>query len=378
MVSYVAPEGPGQGRGYFVHQGKGVGHDRKAAEAMSDGEYTLIIDGVDVDNHTAVDQTSAPETLADGSTLFTEVRLGRISIGEAPEGGSDGDALRLGAPSRCRDDHFVVTGRDRYRTERAVSDRLGRGDDLCAHHDEDVSGCDGARLRIDDAAADGLRERGWCREREQNNDDGRCEEERAAVKAADRADHRTSFGVRRAEHCAELTAEWRRTGPVTRFPDLRIESTAGSTKTARATAPTLIPRYVDEVRIRNFRGITDLRLKAPQMDESYLEWLMLIGENAAGKSSVLQAMALNLMSAAERFLPDVLALPVPERAKLVHRLLESLESVPEGDLDAVWAAELERRAIDVASGVVAPVSWSAARANILDELEERRAARNTP
>jgi putative addiction module component (TIGR02574 family) len=84
------------------------------------------------------------------------------------------------------------------------------------------------------------------------------------------------------------------------------------------------------------------------------------------------------MSAAERFLPDVLALPVTERAKLVHRLLESLESVPEGDLDAIWVAELERRASDVATGVVVPVSWQAARANILDELQKRRATRNTP
>jgi hypothetical protein len=95
MVSYIAPEGPSQGRGYFVHKGKGVGHDRKAAEAMADGQYTLIIDGIDHDNPTAVSQTSTPETLADGSTLFTEVRQGRISIGEAPEGGSDGEALRL-------------------------------------------------------------------------------------------------------------------------------------------------------------------------------------------------------------------------------------------------------------------------------------------
>lgn len=84
------------------------------------------------------------------------------------------------------------------------------------------------------------------------------------------------------------------------------------------------------------------------------------------------------MSAAERFLPDVLALPVTERAKLVHRLLESLESVPEGDLDAIWVTELERRASDVATGALAPVSWSTARASILDELHKRRAARNTP
>lgn len=95
MVSFVAQEGPSQGRGYYVHNGRGVGHDRKAAEAMADGQYTLIIDGIDHDNPTTVSETSDPETLADLSTLFTEVRQGRISIGEAPEGGSDGEALRL-------------------------------------------------------------------------------------------------------------------------------------------------------------------------------------------------------------------------------------------------------------------------------------------
>ena len=120
MVSYVALEGPSHGRGYYVHQGKGVGHDRKAADAMSDGEYTLIIDGVDVDNDTAVDQTSAPETLADGSTLFTEVRLGRISIGEAPEGGSDGDALRL--------ETYSDNGRLRFTTLFDADNRIQLGD----------------------------------------------------------------------------------------------------------------------------------------------------------------------------------------------------------------------------------------------------------
>jgi putative addiction module component (TIGR02574 family) len=84
------------------------------------------------------------------------------------------------------------------------------------------------------------------------------------------------------------------------------------------------------------------------------------------------------MSAAERLLPEVLALPVAERAKLVHQLLESLESVPEGDLDALWVAELERRATDVASGAVQPVPWQTARENIVSELQKRRAARHTP
>ena len=120
MTSYIAQEGPGQGRGYYVHQGKGVGHDRKADKAMEDGQYTLIIDDIDRDNETAVSQTSAAETLADGSTLFTEVRQGRISIGEAPAGGSDGEALRLETDSN--------DGRLRFTTLFDEDNRIELGD----------------------------------------------------------------------------------------------------------------------------------------------------------------------------------------------------------------------------------------------------------
>ena len=83
------------------------------------------------------------------------------------------------------------------------------------------------------------------------------------------------------------------------------------------------------------------------------------------------------MSAAERLLSEVLALPVPERAKFAHRLLESLESVPDDDLDAAWLSELAKRSNDVQSGAVTPIPWESARANIVSELEKRRAARHT-
>lgn len=95
MYSIVANEGPGQGKGYYVHNGVGAGHQRKAADAMADGEYTLIVDDIDLDNDTAVDQQTVLGILPDGSTAYAEVRLGSISVTTAPEGGSDGEALRL-------------------------------------------------------------------------------------------------------------------------------------------------------------------------------------------------------------------------------------------------------------------------------------------
>lgn len=84
------------------------------------------------------------------------------------------------------------------------------------------------------------------------------------------------------------------------------------------------------------------------------------------------------MSAAERLLSEVLSLPESERAKIVHELLGSLEAAPEDDIDAAWAAEIERRVEEVRTGAVQSVPWEQAHANILDELEKRRAARSTP
>jgi len=84
------------------------------------------------------------------------------------------------------------------------------------------------------------------------------------------------------------------------------------------------------------------------------------------------------MSAAERLLSEVLALPIAERAKLAHHLLESLESAADDQLDAVWLEELQKRAHDVSSGAVELIPWQTARDNIMTELKKRRAARHTP
>lgn len=84
------------------------------------------------------------------------------------------------------------------------------------------------------------------------------------------------------------------------------------------------------------------------------------------------------MSAAERLISEALALSDSERAKVVHRLLESLEPAPEDQLDAAWLTELESRADAVEAGTVSPIPWEAAREAITTELKKRRAARSTP
>jgi putative addiction module component (TIGR02574 family) len=80
----------------------------------------------------------------------------------------------------------------------------------------------------------------------------------------------------------------------------------------------------------------------------------------------------------EDLLAEVLALPRRERAQLVEEVLTSLEESDEEAVAAAWATELERRSREVAEGKVQTVEWSAARREILGEIEERRARRAAP
>ncbi|HEX2558819.1 hypothetical protein, partial [Phenylobacterium sp.] len=96
--------------------GKGVGHLKHQQEAMSDGIYTLRISGIDHDNPTSANQTSAQTTLA-GSKLNTEAREGEISIVEAPDGL---DALYLQTDSN--------NGRLRLNVEHDADQRVTLGD----------------------------------------------------------------------------------------------------------------------------------------------------------------------------------------------------------------------------------------------------------
>ncbi len=80
----------------------------------------------------------------------------------------------------------------------------------------------------------------------------------------------------------------------------------------------------------------------------------------------------------EELLAEVLRLPRNERARLAEEVLASLEEADEGDVETAWAGELERRSRELAEGKVQGIEWSRARAEILDELEERRARRTAP
>jgi putative addiction module component (TIGR02574 family) len=68
----------------------------------------------------------------------------------------------------------------------------------------------------------------------------------------------------------------------------------------------------------------------------------------------------------------VLALPRADRARIAQDLIRSLDDVRDFDVDAAWAAEVTRRAREIADGSVEPVDWDVARERIARRLRERR------
>jgi putative addiction module component (TIGR02574 family) len=81
------------------------------------------------------------------------------------------------------------------------------------------------------------------------------------------------------------------------------------------------------------------------------------------------------MSTDER-LADALRLTRVDCARVAEELLSSLEE-SDDEVATAWATELERRPRDVAEGRFQTTGWDTARAEILKELEQRRAPRTT-
>jgi putative addiction module component (TIGR02574 family) len=55
-------------------------------------------------------------------------------------------------------------------------------------------------------------------------------------------------------------------------------------------------------------------------------------------------------------------LPEKERVQVLEELLVSLEPAPDKDVDAAWAAEIERRSREIRAGTVRPIVWKEVRA----------------
>lgn len=77
---------------------------------------------------------------------------------------------------------------------------------------------------------------------------------------------------------------------------------------------------------------------------------------------------------AQELLREALALPVNERADVAAQLLASLDDAAVDDpaeVEAAWAAEIERRARRVLAGTSAGVPWQDVRRRAEEELRRR-------
>ena len=81
-----------------------------------------------------------------------------------------------------------------------------------------------------------------------------------------------------------------------------------------------------------------------------------------------------MTSRAEEVLREALTLPVEERADVAAELLASLEAASDEDpaeVEAAWAAEIERRSRRVMSGESQGLPWEDVRARAEAELRKR-------
>jgi len=72
----------------------------------------------------------------------------------------------------------------------------------------------------------------------------------------------------------------------------------------------------------------------------------------------------------EKILQDALNLPTEERAEVAARLIESLEEARDPDIDAAWAAEVERRCKAIDAGEAVTSDWEDVRRRIEAELRK--------
>ena len=75
--------------------------------------------------------------------------------------------------------------------------------------------------------------------------------------------------------------------------------------------------------------------------------------------------------AGEKLLEDALKLDLSERAELAAELLASLDGEPDADVEAAWAAEIEKRAARARSGADSGRPWSEVQDRIRNRLGSR-------
>src|SRR5687768_13720021 len=67
---------------------------------------------------------------------------------------------------------------------------------------------------------------------------------------------------------------------------------------------------------------------------------------------------LTMTRPAKEIVDAAIKLDESDRLKIVEEILASLEPDTDDDVDAAWAAEVERRSQEIKEGVVRPVLWT--------------------
>ena len=60
-----------------------------------------------------------------------------------------------------------------------------------------------------------------------------------------------------------------------------------------------------------------------------------------------------------------------DRAALAGLLIESLEGEPDPDVDAAWAAEIEKRVAELDAGDAKAIPWEEVRQRLINQLNAR-------
>lgn len=61
-----------------------------------------------------------------------------------------------------------------------------------------------------------------------------------------------------------------------------------------------------------------------------------------------------------------------DRLEIVEEILASLDTESDDNVDAAWAAEVERRSIEIKQGVVRPIPWSEVRSQARERVRGSR------
>jgi putative addiction module component (TIGR02574 family) len=72
----------------------------------------------------------------------------------------------------------------------------------------------------------------------------------------------------------------------------------------------------------------------------------------------------------QQVLAEALRLPETERGDLAAKLIESLDTAGETDVEASWKAEIQQRITDLESGRVQPIAWPEARRMIMEDTDD--------